>query len=123
MLRTTFPILAAAMLLGVLVLAPAADVPAEKIEKLVQQLGAENFEQRERASKALLEIGEPAVEELRKAANGPDREIALRAKKLLQDLGAAPKKPAKPEAPKELAKVPENIQKLIEQLGDDKFEV
>ena len=55
----------------------------EKISKLVEQLGAASYADREAASKALLDIGGPAGPALVKAAAGDDPEIRDRARKLL----------------------------------------
>jgi WD40 repeat protein len=53
--------------------------PAE-IDRLIKQLGSDEFEQRQAASKALEAIGEPALDALRKTANKSDNaEIRRRA--------------------------------------------
>lgn len=53
---------------------------SQEIQKLIDQLGAEQFQERERASAALLEIGEPALLPLSTAERGKDSEIVSRAK-------------------------------------------
>jgi HEAT repeat protein len=58
--------------------------PPSEIDELIKQLGDRRFAQREAASKRLEEIGEPALEALRKAAaTQPDPEIYRRARELL----------------------------------------
>jgi hypothetical protein len=95
-------------------------VPAEKIQQLIVQLSADDFTSRETAYKELLKLGESAVPALQMAANSAELETALRARKLLQDIAAAPRKPEPSRPP---VKVPDNVKKLIEQLGDEHFEV
>ena len=59
--------------------AAPAKTPAE-IDRLIKQLGSDDFDEREAASKALEAIGEPVLEALRKAATGSDdAEIRRRA--------------------------------------------
>src|SRR5260370_1158000 len=64
----------------------AEKADAERIAKLIEQLGSKNFTEREKAMKALDEVGAPALEALRKAAKSNDPEISSRAKKLVADL-------------------------------------
>jgi hypothetical protein len=61
---------------------------AADVERLVQQLGSDRYAEREAASKALAEIGEPAMKPLRKAASSDDAEVRRRAKQLLEDIPA-----------------------------------
>jgi uncharacterized protein (TIGR03067 family) len=62
---------------------------AEKIARLVAQLGDDDFEKREAASKKLDSIGEPAVSALRKAvATSPDTEIRRRAETIIGAVAA-----------------------------------
>jgi hypothetical protein len=61
---------------------PSAAAPAE-VERLIKQLGADPFKEREAAQAALLEIGEPAMAALQAAAKDSDVERASRAKQLL----------------------------------------
>src|SRR4051812_17112621 len=53
---------------------------AEKIAKLIEQLGSESFKERKAASEALDKIGGPALEALRKAAKSKDVETSKRAR-------------------------------------------
>jgi WD40 repeat protein len=65
--------------------APAKS-PAE-IERLIKQLGSDDFNEREAASKALEAIGEPALSALRKTAAGAgDAEVRERAEKSVKVL-------------------------------------
>jgi hypothetical protein len=62
---------------------PKADQDAalsRRIEELIRKLGDNRFTERERAQKELAELGEPALEPLRKATMSTDSEIATRAK-------------------------------------------
>src|SRR5262245_6531410 len=60
-----------------------AKSPAD-IERLIKQLGSDDFNEREAASKALETVGDPALEALRKAAAGnPDAEIRHRAERAI----------------------------------------
>jgi hypothetical protein len=57
------------------------------IKKLVQQLGSEDYTDREAATKRLLSIGKPVLPVLRDAAkNDADREIRRRAQRLVERL-------------------------------------
>jgi HEAT repeat protein len=61
---------------------PAAD--SAEIEKLVRSLGAESWEEREKATERLTEIGKPAHEALRRALSSPDAEVRYRARLVLR---------------------------------------
>ena len=70
--------------------APAKPTSAAEIDRLIKQLGSDAFNEREKASKALEDIGEPALEALRKAANKrDDAEVRCRAEKLVKALAAS----------------------------------
>src|SRR3954447_23588695 len=56
---------------------------AERIAELVNQLGDDEFDKREAASKALAAIGEPARAALQKATSSDDLETRRRAARLL----------------------------------------
>jgi HEAT repeat protein len=56
----------------------------QRIERLARLLGSEQFDEREKAAKELVEIGAPGLEVLRRAATSPDAEIARRAKECVQ---------------------------------------
>jgi hypothetical protein len=62
---------------------PTAPKPTEeeqkRIDKLIAQLGADGFEEREQAQKDLEKIGPAALESARKAAKSKDSEVARRA--------------------------------------------
>ncbi len=75
------------LLLALLLCVPApasAAEPAGEIERLVKQLGSEDFKEREAASKALQKVGTPALNALRKAAWGEDAETRRRAGQLVR---------------------------------------
>jgi hypothetical protein len=66
---------------------PAADAPdAAKINKLIEQMGSDTFEDREKATAALDTIGVPALEALRKASKSTDMEIAHRSEELVRKI-------------------------------------
>jgi hypothetical protein len=73
--------------IGTLLAVPATTDQA-KIEQLIQQLGSNNFRQRESASRELDALGEAALPELRKAAKNNDMEVATRAKALCEKIEA-----------------------------------
>lgn len=60
---------------------------AEEIERLVKQLGSEDFREREAAMESLRRIGRATLPALRKAQSSADAEIRRRAKKLLDQMG------------------------------------
>ncbi|MCO6456332.1 MAG: hypothetical protein J5I93_13620 [Pirellulaceae bacterium] len=67
---------------------PTSAAPAE-VDSLIEKLGDQEFTVRERSTSRLVEIGLPAVEALRAAAEHPDREIRYRSRRILsivQDL-------------------------------------
>ena len=79
--RPAWAVLAALACAG---LAPAAAPPvprpsAKQLEKLVADLGADEFATRERAQRALLAVGAEAVPALRSAVDDPDPEVRRRA--------------------------------------------
>jgi len=59
---------------------------AAKVAELIKQLGSENFDDRESATKALDAIGEPALEALKKAAKSDDAETQKRADELVRNI-------------------------------------
>ena len=63
---------------------PTKAKPAE-VERLIRQLDSERFSERQAASKALKDIGEPALEALRKASSTKDdAEVRRRAQDLVR---------------------------------------
>ena len=80
-------------------LASAASLFAQdekQIQDAIRGLGAESFEDREKATLDLKKIGAPALEALKKAAaESDDPEVRARAKRLVEDIG----KPAPRKAP------------------------
>jgi hypothetical protein len=64
------------------------------IERLIKDLGSDDFDVREKATTALTVIGRPALPYLEEALKSPDAEIARRAKDLATDIkqGAAEKR-------------------------------
>lgn len=83
-----------AMMTGAL--AAAGDEPASserkseqldrRIERLVRQLGNDEFTARESAQKELLQIGVPALDALRMATRDPSAEVSSRARFILQTI-------------------------------------
>ncbi len=61
-------------------------VDVKEIQALIKQLGSSSFKLREEASKALLQIGPPALPLLKKALTAKDLEVRARAKALLASI-------------------------------------
>jgi hypothetical protein len=64
----------------------AADADATRVDRLIQQLGSDQFAQREAASRALEAIGAPAFAALRDALGSDDAEVRRRAENLVERL-------------------------------------
>jgi hypothetical protein len=71
-----------------------SDTECKQIGKLIHQLGADNFDDRESASAALQKIGDRATPLLRAAKRGTDVEIAKRAERFLKEVAAPAPLPA-----------------------------
>lgn len=70
--------------------APAGpDASRDRVARLVKDLGADDATTRDRATKDLERIGEPATPALREAAKSDDPEVAWRARTLLDHIDAA----------------------------------
>src|SRR5262245_23581464 len=66
---------------------PKHEAMTDRVDRLIRQLGDEEFDKRESASKALDAIGEPALNALRKAAaSSEDLEIRRRAKRIVESV-------------------------------------
>jgi len=65
-------------------LASASEVPEDEISKLVQQLGAEAYDARERAVAELKEIGIPAKQAVAEATQSRSPEVRIRARAVLR---------------------------------------
>lgn len=63
---------------------PTKELDAAAIGQLVKQLGNPSFTEREAATKALEAVGLPALDALRKAADGNDSEVGRRATRLVE---------------------------------------
>lgn len=90
---SNLPILTWALVLIFAALSPAADAPKPtdvEIERLVQQLGDEAFEVREKASEAIVKLGVPALPFLEKAAKSDDAEIRIRASRAVEAIKSSP---------------------------------
>lgn len=57
---------------------------AQEFTELVKQLGDDGAEAREKATDALIEIGQPATDEVRRATDSADAEVQYRAKMILR---------------------------------------
>jgi WD40 repeat protein len=86
--RAVLPFLLAAAVLLAAALPGRAAPDAATIDRLIEQLGDDAFAKRQEAMKRLEEIGEPALEALRKAADarGTDVEVRLRAYVLIRSI-------------------------------------
>src|SRR5689334_6213895 len=72
--------------LGTLVVIPtgaAEPVDARKIDKLIEKLSSDDFNDREKATAELDAVGAPALEALKKAAKSADVEVSKRASDLV----------------------------------------
>src|SRR6185503_21361813 len=69
---------------AVLLLLPQDQDAARELRDLIERLGSDVIEERDRASRRLRRLGKAAVPELEKAARGADAETALRASALLR---------------------------------------
>jgi uncharacterized protein (TIGR03067 family) len=68
---------------------PPSEPVADRVARLIEQLGHDQFAKREAASKELDAIGEPALDALRKAAaSDRDPEIRSRAGRIVEALAA-----------------------------------
>jgi HEAT repeat protein len=65
---------------------PAQAHTQPEVDQLIRQLGSESFEERDRASKQLVEVGDAARESLQKALKNPDLEVKRRAGKCLREI-------------------------------------
>lgn len=91
---------------------PEKPIALEQIvDNLVRDLGSERYDQREAATKALRQIGSPAMPALEKAAESDDPEVAVRARKLLLDLRLG----ITPDWPAELALQARHVERIDEQ--------
>ncbi len=83
-----------------------SEADARRLEALVRRLGHRSFAEREKASKALLERGEPARPFLRAALAGQDIEVTRRAERCLEQLNQGPGPPLPAAAARVLADRP-----------------
>ncbi len=90
-------VLALARFDGAAVAPPVIKTSATQIARWVKDLGSDEFDEREEASKKLRAAGEVAEEALRKAARSKDVEVSRRAKEILSDFkwGVYPETPKK----------------------------
>ncbi|HTU22111.1 MAG TPA: WD40 repeat domain-containing protein [Gemmataceae bacterium] len=71
-------------------LAGAAEPTKEDIARLIKQLGSDAFTEREAASKQLAAIGEPVLEQLKKAVDADDIEMRRRVRELIKAIEVPP---------------------------------
>ncbi len=79
-----------------------AQNPAPTARELIEKLGSESFEERERASGQLRLMGADAFRELKKVVDHPDKEIATRARALSLEIVPDPLRKAFPGLEKRL---------------------
>src|SRR5829696_7541095 len=82
------------ILMACVVLVPLRSLPAQApeakvIERLVKQLASDHFQDRETASKQLVEIGEPALAALEQAKTSDDPEVRVRAQEVAEAISIA----------------------------------
>lgn len=58
----------------------------QRIRQLIQQLGGKSFEERQQAVKALVDVGEPALESLKAASQSADAETRRRANSCIEEI-------------------------------------
>lgn len=75
------------------------DHSPETVSRLIQQLGAPDFEVREYAMREIEKIGEAARPALEKALNHTDPEVVWRARQLLEDISANTEDPPEQDPP------------------------
>src|SRR5262245_49776724 len=86
-MRIRYVLLALGFGLLTILPSPAAhELDAERLAKLIAQLGSPSFEERDQATRELEEIGLPALEALRKAAKNTDLEMQRRAEELVKKM-------------------------------------
>jgi TPM domain len=81
-MRSTLYIIVALVLAGPCIALPPPST--SEVEHLVRQLGSDEFEQREAASKALEALGERALAALQKVQDAEDAETRSRARRLIE---------------------------------------
>src|SRR5690349_11004616 len=77
-------LLALGIVLTAALLARSDTPTAAEIERLIKQLGDDDFDRREAAAKRLDAIGEPALEAVRKARDSDDPEVRQRAREVVR---------------------------------------
>lgn len=97
---------------------PDSSEAAARIARLIRQLGSDDFENREAASKALEKIGVPALKPLEEALQSTDAEVRRRVEDLLDKIGS--RDPAFKQALLE-KKQTAQIASLIAQLDNAQF--
>lgn len=75
---------------------PIQSSQAQEIAELINQLGADKYEDREAAHEALAKIGKPAVKALMEARKSSDMEVASRADELIGRITGKRIKPKQP---------------------------
>src|SRR5688572_21480694 len=105
--------------------APAADqVPSEAdIQKLIVQLGSDDYDAREQAARRLRQIGKPALPHLKAALSSPDAEIVNRVRALVTRIEARPVPGTNPDADPFAGGVPNNLIRLSIVNGDKVTEI
>src|SRR5437868_9619016 len=76
------------LLLPLLAAAPPAGPSGAEVERLIEQLGDDDFDVREAATARLKLAGEPALDALHKATTSDDLEVRRRAKRVVSAVGA-----------------------------------
>src|SRR6266851_3265996 len=66
------------------------DADKGELKKLIEQMGDRAFKARQEASRQLVKAGPSALALLREALSNPDREIASRAKRCIEDINSGP---------------------------------
>ena len=103
----------------------AADTsPSEAdIQRLIVQLGSDDYDAREQAARRLRQIGKPALPHLKAALSSPDAEIVNRARTLITRIEARPVPGPNPDADPFAGGIPNNLIRLSIVNGDKVTEI
>jgi HEAT repeat protein len=63
---------------------------SKDVNRLIDQLGSDRFEDREQATQQLSQLGKSALPGLKEATNSPDAEVRRRAQQLIQQIEPPP---------------------------------
>jgi HEAT repeat protein len=103
------------LIVGVGAIPKTPEAPADEVAKLIQQLGDNDYNRREEASKRLAAMGRPAMAALRASLQSEDAEVRLRSRQIIDRIQTSlpylldSLKDADPKVRKEAAEVLERL--------------